>query len=203
MSGSRDVGIGMVADMFGSTATTSSGLSGDTGKQGIGRGMAITGRGLGAAGVSKADQARNVGARPCDRRRGRRRNRFVNGRFANIPPAEPAAEAVASALGPRYRGRQRHPRGRSVALIGSISLGQVAVHTTVLEVVCSRCERADQYRLDMLIAQHGRGFGIPKLLRLMSEDCAKRHSVSAYDLCGVHCPSLSAFFLPAALREGE
>jgi hypothetical protein len=52
-SGSRDTGIGMVADMSGSTAVTSSGLSGDIGKRGIGRGTAITGRGLGAAGVSK------------------------------------------------------------------------------------------------------------------------------------------------------
>ena len=27
-------------------------------------------------------------------------------------------------------------------------------------------------------------------LRLLSKDCVKRASVSAYDLCGVHCPEL-------------
>ena len=81
--GSRDAGIGMVADMFGSTATTSSGLSGDTGNRGVGCGTAITGRGLGATGVSA--KRRNVGACPCDRRRGHRRKRFVNGRFARCP----------------------------------------------------------------------------------------------------------------------
>jgi hypothetical protein len=100
-------------------------------------------------------------------------------------------------------GGNGNPGGRPVAVIGSISLRQVAVHTTVLEVACSRCEWADQYRLDMLIAQYGPGFGIPTLLRLLSEDCAKRHTVSAYDLCGVHCPGLSEFFLHDALKEGE
>jgi hypothetical protein len=50
-------------------------------------------------------------------------------------------------------------------------------------VVCSRCERAGRYNLDTLIARHGEGFGIPKLLRLLSNDCPKRAFVSA-DLCG-------------------
>ena len=84
---------------------------------------------------------------------------------------------------------------------GSISLSQVAVHTPVLEVACSRCQRAGRYCLDMLMAQHGRGFGIPDLLRLLSDDCLKRRSVSAYDLCGVHYPGLSAFFLPMLKAE--
>jgi hypothetical protein len=78
---------------------------------------------------------------------------------------------------------------------GSITLGDVAEHTTVLAVACSRCERAGRYKLDALIARHGVGFGIPSLLRLLSDDCPKRKSVSAYDLCGVHCPELSSFFL--------
>jgi hypothetical protein len=32
------------------------------------------------------------------------------------------------------------------------------------------------------------------LLRLLSDDCPKRQSLSAYDLCGVHCPDLPTFF---------
>ena len=78
---------------------------------------------------------------------------------------------------------------------GSITLGDVADHTAVLTVACTRCERAGRYNLDTLIARHGEGFGIPKLLRLLSKDCVKRASVSAYDLCGVHCPELPGFFL--------
>jgi hypothetical protein len=52
---------------------------------------------------------------------------------------------------------------------GSITLGEVAERTAVLAVACSRCERAGRYNLDTLIARHGEGFGIPELLRLLSE----------------------------------
>jgi hypothetical protein len=81
---------------------------------------------------------------------------------------------------------------------GSITLGEVAEHTTVLAVACTRCERVGRYNLNILIARHGAGFGIPKLLGLLSKDCPKRASVSAYGLCGVHCPELPGFFLPTA-----
>jgi hypothetical protein len=77
------------------------------------------------------------------------------------------------------------------------------VHTTVFKVACSRCEWTGTYRLDALIARHRPRFSIPELLRLLSIDCAERHSVSASELCGVHCPDLAAFFLPAALKESE
>jgi hypothetical protein len=77
---------------------------------------------------------------------------------------------------------------------GFITLDQVATHTAVLAVTCSRCDRAGRYSLDTLIARHGPGFGIPELLRLLSDDCPKRQSLSAYDLCGVHCPDLPTFF---------
>jgi hypothetical protein len=50
--------------------------------------------------------------------------------------------------------------------------------------------RRYSYSLDTLIARHGPGFGIPELLRRLSDDCPKRQSLSAYDLCGVHCPDL-------------
>jgi hypothetical protein len=62
---------------------------------------------------------------------------------------------------------------------GSITLGDVAGRTAVLAVACSRCDRAGRYNLDTLIARHGVGFGIPALLRKLSDDCPKRKSVSA------------------------
>jgi hypothetical protein len=77
---------------------------------------------------------------------------------------------------------------------GSITLEQVAAHTATLAVECSRCDRAGRYSLNTLIDHHGPGFGIPALLRLLSDDCPKRKSLSAYDLCGVHCPDLPTFF---------
>jgi hypothetical protein len=38
---------------------------------------------------------------------------------------------------------------------GSLTLDQVAAHTTVLTVACSRCDRAGQYGLATLITRHG------------------------------------------------
>ena len=52
---------------------------------------------------------------------------------------------------------------------GPITLGDVAEHTTALAVACNRCERSGRYDLDTLIARHGEGFGIPRLLRLLSK----------------------------------
>jgi hypothetical protein len=78
---------------------------------------------------------------------------------------------------------------------GSITLGEAAEHTAVLVVACTRCDRAGKYRLDTLIARHGEDFGISELLRLLSDDCPKRKSITVYDLCGVHCPQFPAFFL--------
>jgi hypothetical protein len=77
-------------------------------------------------------------------------------------------------------------------------LGDVAVHTPVLVVACTRCDRTGRYNLETLIARHGEDFGIPDLLRRLSKDCPKRKSVTVYDLCGVHCPELPGFFLPTA-----
>jgi hypothetical protein len=81
---------------------------------------------------------------------------------------------------------------------GSITLGDVGEHTTVLTVACSRCERAGRYRLDTLITRHGADFDVPALLRVLSADCPKRESLSAYELCGIRCPELPAFFLGKA-----
>jgi hypothetical protein len=79
-----------------------------------------------------------------------------------------------------------------------ITLGDVAEHVTGLTVACTRCERVGRYSLHILMARHGENFGIPKLLRILSKDCPKKKSLTAHDLCGVHCPQLPGFFLPLA-----
>jgi hypothetical protein len=78
---------------------------------------------------------------------------------------------------------------------GAIILADVSARTDVLVVARTRCERAGRYRLDTLIARHGPACGIPALLRQLSGDCPKCLLVSAYDLCGIHCPELSTLFL--------
>jgi hypothetical protein len=109
------------------------------------------------------------------------------------PPAlSDLAPPDASDLLARPTRRDLLPKGAMAS--GSITLDPVAAHVTVLAVACSRCDRAGWYHLDALIARHGAGFGIPELLRLLSDDCPKRKSISAYDLCGVHCPELPTFF---------
>jgi hypothetical protein len=82
--------------------------------------------------------------------------------------------------------------------IDSITLGDVAERTAVLNVACSRCERAGRYSLETLVTRHGRWFGIPSLLALLSADRPKRQAsaASVYDLCGIHCPDLAQLFLP-------
>ena len=78
---------------------------------------------------------------------------------------------------------------------GSITLAQVATCTSSLGIACSRCDRAGRYNLGTLIARHGPNFGIPLLLEVLSTDCPKRESLSAYDLCGIYSPDLSALFM--------
>jgi hypothetical protein len=77
---------------------------------------------------------------------------------------------------------------------GSLTLADVAGRTADLAVACTRCDRAGRYHMAKLIARHGPVFPVPELLRLLSADCPKRASVSAYDLCGAHFPELSRLF---------
>jgi hypothetical protein len=84
---------------------------------------------------------------------------------------------------------------------GSLTLSDVAERTDVLAVACSQCERAGRYPLASLIERHGQMYTIPTLLRTLSDDCPKRKSLSAYDLCGVHCPELPALFMRQTQRE--
>ncbi len=78
---------------------------------------------------------------------------------------------------------------------GSITLEQVAGRSAVLAMACTRCDRSGRYNLDTLITRHGLLMGVPELLRTLSADCPKRKSISAYDLCGIHCPELPTLFL--------
>jgi hypothetical protein len=80
---------------------------------------------------------------------------------------------------------------------GSITLADIAAGTDTLILACTRCERVGQYSVDKLIINHGQRFGIPLLTKLSAE-CPRRQSVSAYGLCGIRAPELSALFLTRA-----
>ena len=91
--------------------------------------------------------------------------------------------------------------GDEALMAGSITLGEVAERVAVLAVACSRCERAGRYKLDTLIARHGAEFGIPDLLRLLSDDCPKRASVTVYGRCGFTVPSCRLSFWARVRRR--
>jgi hypothetical protein len=81
-------------------------------------------------------------------------------------------------------------------MTGALTLEDVAARTDVLVMACSRCDRAGRYRVQTLIGHHGRGYGVPALLRTPSADCPKRQAAaSIYDLCGIYCPEPSKLFL--------
>jgi hypothetical protein len=80
-------------------------------------------------------------------------------------------------------------------MTGALTLADVAARTPTLVVACTRCDRAGRYSLDTLIKRYNRRLGVPELLAKLSADCPQRLSVSASDLCGIHCPEMSKLFL--------
>jgi hypothetical protein len=84
---------------------------------------------------------------------------------------------------------------------GSITLADVAARTDVLVVACTQCDRAGRYSLHTLIKRYSRRYSVPALLGKLSADCPKRKSMSAYNLCGLHCPELSALFVGPERRH--
>src|ERR1700759_2634899 len=89
---------------------------------------------------------------------------------------------------------------RRLLMVDTVAVGAASTvgGFSTLKEACTQCERVARYRLESLIAQHGRRFGIPMLLRRLSEDCEKRSTVTAYDLCGVYVRTCRRCFLAAA-----
>jgi len=87
-------------------------------------------------------------------------------RLAIVLDGDPAALELSTTpkkWRPRSVGARRGIRVNNLLAManGSIALIQVAAHTEVRAIACSRCDRAGQYRLETLIARHGPDFGIP------------------------------------------
>ncbi len=77
---------------------------------------------------------------------------------------------------------------------GAITLADLAGKIAVLEVACSRCNRAGRLNVARLTRQHGPHAGLPSLRHVIAADCPRRAAVSLYDLCGVFYPQLVALF---------
>jgi hypothetical protein len=81
---------------------------------------------------------------------------------------------------------------------GSILLGDVAARTEEIEVSCRACPRHGRLRTDRLLDEHGPAMGMPELLRILAGDCPGLGASAVYERCDVHCPTLSALFVPVA-----
>ena len=68
---------------------------------------------------------------------------------------------------------------------GAITLGRLRGKLSMLEIACSRCDRAGRLRLDRLLAQHGADIGLPDLRTVLPHDCPRIGSITI-DRCGVH-----------------
>ena len=79
---------------------------------------------------------------------------------------------------------------------GSILLGDMAARTETIEIACRACPRHGLLKTDRLLADHGQAMPMPALLRLLAGDCPKLTAAHLYERCDVHCPTVSALFMP-------
>ena len=76
------------------------------------------------------------------------------------------------------------------------SLSEIATRTSMLAVVCSRCERRGRYRLDTLIARHGADPGARVIVPEITADCPQRESAVLMERCDILFPDLLKLFPP-------
>ena len=68
--------------------------------------------------------------------------------------------------------------------VSAFTLGNIADKTRLLRLVCPRCGRHGQYRVDRLIAEFGPDLKLPDLLNRIAK-CPKNLALGN-DGCGVH-----------------
>jgi hypothetical protein len=73
---------------------------------------------------------------------------------------------------------------------GAVALGAPRGKLAMLEIACTRCDRAGRLSLDRLIAKHGADTGLPELRTVLAGDCPRIRSVAIHDRCGVYFPKL-------------
>jgi hypothetical protein len=78
-----------------------------------------------------------------------------------------------------------------MAIRGSITLGELAVRATTLDVACTRCERRARLRAATLVATHGADFLMTDLGALVA-DCPRRGATAHQERCDVYFSGLTA-----------
>jgi len=60
----------------------------------------------------------------------------------------------------------------------------------MLRLVCEKCGRSGQLRVDKLIEQHGRNYMLPRLKDDLVRDCPRMVRKDFADWCGAQMPDL-------------
>jgi hypothetical protein len=96
--------------------------------------------------------------------------------------------------GAEERGVIRRIAPRLSAFLSSVrTLGEIAAHTSMLQVACSRCVCRGRYRLDNLIARHGADAGVRVIVLELTAD-PQREWVALMERCDILFPDLRALF---------
>ena len=96
----------------------------------------------------------------------------------------------ASLKGRRSRIGHRPEQGRHVPRDGAIIFADLIGRLDVLYVHCSKCGRADAYRVQHLIGERGRDGRVIDWLDEITADCPKKRTRDFNDQCVARCPDL-------------
>jgi hypothetical protein len=75
-----------------------------------------------------------------------------------------------------------------------LTLGEVAVLTAMLNVVCRKCGRRGRLHTARWLGELGPYKPMPDLIRTLVGECPRLQSTDIYDRCDAHCSDLSALF---------
>jgi hypothetical protein len=93
-----------------------------------------------------------------------------------------------------------HPPRRSRR--GAAILGDLIGKVELLRVACKKCDRAGQYRVLRLVAEHGEMVSLPDLLRIIAADCPENSTPLNNPRCGAYYPDLTATRRPVENHSG-
>jgi hypothetical protein len=85
----------------------------------------------------------------------------------------------------------------------SITLGEVAARTDILDIRCGRCERHGRLNVARLLAQHGPETPIAEVMRAQIGDCPKRDDAQIQNRCDPYSPDLVRLFRSPETQPAE
>jgi len=73
---------------------------------------------------------------------------------------------------------------------GAITFSDLVGKLDDMRVLCPVCGKSGRYRLQRLIAEHGRDGKVIDWLDAITADCPKKSAHNMNDQCGARCPDL-------------